>query len=118
MRLLNVIPVLMKTTIHILLFLLLSPLFFYGQITTPLINAKFGVDGDLRANYYKGAIVSGNDDWFSNGTGTGGTFVIDTTGAKAIMDAYKADASPWPVRMSSFYRTMNLLHPPFSIVGF
>lgn len=106
----------MKTTIHILLFLLLSPLFFYGQITTPSTPAKFGVDGELRANYFNGFAASGNDDWFwLNGTIGTGTFVIDTTGAKAMIDAYNADVSPWPVRMSSFYRTMS--KPSFSIIG-
>ena len=104
----------MKTTIRILLFLLLSPLFFYGQIIIPSINARFGVDGELRANYYSGAVASGNDDWFNNGTAGTGEFVIDTTGAKAIMDAYNADASPWLKRSSSFYRTMS--KPQFSVV--
>ena len=105
----------MKTTIRILLILLLSPVIFYGQITTPQINARFGVDGDLRANYNNLGVVSGNDDWFNNGTAGTGEFVIDTTGAQAMLDAYNADASPWPARMTSFYRTMS--RPPFSVVA-
>src|SRR5687768_140803 len=104
----------MKTLIHIL-FLLISPLFFYGQITTPAINARFGVDGELRANYFNGLVTSGNDDWFNNGTAGTGEFVIDTTGARAIINAYNADASPWTNRMSSFYRTMS--KPPFTVIG-
>lgn len=105
----------MKTTIRILFLLLLSPLFFYGQITTPVINARFGVDGELRANYYNGAVASGNDDWFNNGTAGTGEFVIDTTGARAMINAYNADVSPWYKRSSSFYRTMS--KPQFSIIG-
>jgi len=104
----------MKTTIRILLFLLLSPLFFYGQITTPVTNARFGVDGELRANYFNGFITTASDDWFNDGTAGTGEFVIDTTGAAAIIAAYNADASPWTTRMSTFYRTMS--KPQFSIV--
>ncbi|HKZ68390.1 MAG TPA: T9SS type A sorting domain-containing protein [Chitinophagaceae bacterium] len=105
----------MKITIHILLVLLLSPLFFYGQITTPVNNARFGVDGELRANFFNGFAASGNDDWFNNGTAGTGEFVIDTTGAAAILAAYNADVSPWTNRMSSFYRTMS--KPQFSVIG-
>lgn len=104
----------MKTTIRILLFLLLSPLFFYGQITVPQYIARFGVDGELRANYYNGFTTTAHDDWFNNGTAGTGEFVIDTTGAAAIIAAYNADAAPWTTRMSSFYRTMS--KSQFSIV--
>src|SRR5687768_12717432 len=100
----DVIPVLMKTTIRILLFLLLCPLFFYGQITSPLIKARFGVDGELRANYFDGEEAAGNDDWFNNGTPGTGVFVIDTTGAASIIAGYNSDVSPWLKRSSSFYR--------------
>jgi hypothetical protein len=109
--------ILMKTT---LLILLLSPLFFYGQITTPIIKARFGVDGELRANYFNGAVQSSNDDWFNLATGvlatdTTGKAVIDTTGARAILTGYLSDVSPWPKRMASFYRGMS--RPKFSIVN-
>jgi len=86
-----------------------------AQITTPIIKAAFGVDGDLRANYFNGFVQSGNDDWFNNGTAGTGQFVIDTNGAAAIRAAYAADVSPWPVRMSSFYRGMS--KPSFSVVN-
>jgi len=86
-----------------------------AQITTPIIKAAFGVDGDLRANYFNGFVQSGNDDWFNNGTAGTGQFVIDTNGATAIRAAYAADASPWPVRMTSFYRGM--ARPSYSIVN-
>ena len=105
----------MKTTILIVLFLLLSPLFFYGQITTPIIKARFGVDADVRANYFNGAVQAGNDDWFNNGTAGTGDFVIDTTGAASIIAGYVSDVSPWPKRTSSFYRTMS--RPPFSVIN-
>jgi hypothetical protein len=86
-----------------------------AQITTPIIKAAFGVDGDLRANYFNGFIQSGNDDWFNNGTAGTGQFVIDTNGAAAIRAGYASDVSPWPKRMSSFYRGMS--RPAYSIVN-
>jgi len=86
-----------------------------AQITTPIIKAAFGVDGDLRANYFNGFVQSGNDDWFNNGTSGTGQFVIDTNGAAAMRAAYAADVSPWPVRMSSFYRGMS--KPSFSVIN-
>src|SRR5678816_2998486 len=109
----------MKTTLLIFL-ILLSPLFFYGQITIPIIKARFGVDGDLRANYFNGAIQSSNDDWFNLATGvlatdTTGKAVIDTTGAAAILAGYLTDVSPWPRRRASFYRTMS--RPTFSVIN-
>jgi hypothetical protein len=110
----------MKTTLLIFLSILLSPLFFYGQITTPIIKARFGVDGDLRANWYKEVIQTSNDDWFNLATGvlatdTTGKAVIDTTGAKAILAGYLSDVSPWPKRMASFYRGMS--RPKLSIIN-
>ena len=105
----------MKKNLLILYILLSYPIFFYGQITTPIIKARFGVDADLRANYFNGFVQTGNDDWFNNGTAGTGEFVIDTAGAAAMITSYLADASPWPKRMSSFYRTMS--KPPFSVVA-
>src|SRR5678810_1461385 len=86
-----------------------------AQITTPIIKAAFGVDGDLRTNYFNGFVQSGNDDWFNNGTAGTGQFVIDTNGAAAIKAAYLVDPSPYNFRKSSFYRTMS--RPSFSIVN-
>ena len=54
-----------------------------AQTITPVIKANFGVEGDLRANFYNNFVQSGNDDWFNNGTAGAGAFVIDTTGAAA-----------------------------------
>ena len=98
----------MKLNLRILLFILLSPLFSEAQILTPMIKAKFGVDADLRANFYNGMLQAGNDDWFSNGASGTGTYVIDTTGAAAIVAGYATDVSPWPRRMASFFRTMRV----------
>ena len=101
----------MKTIIRFIF--LLNPAFLFAQITTPVIRANFGVDGDLRANYFNGAPQAGNDDWFNNGTPGSGLYVIDTFGAAKIVNKYLTDASPWPYRMASFYRVMS--KPTFSI---
>lgn len=103
----------MKTPL--LLFFILLTLTSFAQITTPITKAAFGVDGDLRANYFNNFIQSGNDDWFNNGTAGTGQFVIDTNGAAAIKAAYASDVSPWRKRMSSFYRGMSM--PAYSIVN-
>jgi len=84
----------------------------YSQIITPSIDANFGVDADLKANYYNNFIsVDGDDDWFLNNT-LSGIGVIDTTGAAAIVAQY---ASSTAFRYSSFYRGMSV--PPFSTVN-
>lgn len=100
----------------LLVLVVAGPLLTNAQITTPIIKARFGVDADLRANYFNGLVQTGNDDWFNLViTDTSGKSVIDTTGAAAIVAGYLTDVSPWPKRMSSFYRTMN--RPAFSIVN-
>jgi hypothetical protein len=86
-----------------------------AQITTPIIKAAFGVDADLRANYFNGFVQSGNDDWFNNGTAGTGNFVIDTTGAAAIVAGYLSDVSPWPKRMAPLFRSMS--RPQFTVVN-
>jgi hypothetical protein len=103
--------------------LLLSFSFFIlvsasAQITTPVVKAFFGVDADLKSRSVNGAIQS-SDDWFlfpgTSGTTTNGTFVIDTTGAAALVAAYAADVSPYPKRMSTFFKTMS--QPSFSVIN-
>lgn len=87
-----------------------------AQITTPMIKARFGVDADLRANFFNGSVQAGNDDWFNmNAADTTGKYVIDTTGVAAIVAGYLSDASPWPRRMASHFRTMS--RPTFSVVN-
>jgi hypothetical protein len=60
--------------------LLLVPFLASSQVTVPIVKANFGVDADLRANFFDGLILTGNDDWFRN-NGTVGAGIIDTTGA-------------------------------------
>jgi len=106
----------MKTYLLFVLIMLTNALVVYAQITTPVIKARFGVDGDLRANYTNGAVQTGNDDWYNfNAADTSGKGVIDTTGAAAILAGYRTDVSPWIKRSASFYRTMS--RPPFSVVN-
>lgn len=81
-----------------------------AQITTPVLKASFGVDGDLRANFFNG-FLSFNDDWFNNGTPGSGVFVIDTTGAAAILNQYATDLN---FRKTPFYRTMR--YPAFTTI--
>jgi len=98
----------------LLLLILFISLFANGQITTPVVRANFGVDADLRANYLQGTGVTGSaDDWFNNGTLGTGRNVIDTIGAAAVIAGYNSDASPWPKRMSTFYRGMSV--PTFTV---
>ena len=106
----------MRTTVRLVIFFLLVNTNLFAQITTPIIKARFGVDADLRANYFNGLVQTGNDDWFNlNAADTSGKYVIDTTGAAAMIAGYLSDVSPWPKRMSSFYRTMS--KPQFSIIN-
>ncbi len=69
-----------------------------AQITTPVIKANFGVDADLRANYFNGAPNSAVDDWYNNGTAGTGQFMIDTIGAAAIVSGYTTNPASrmWP----------------------
>lgn len=82
-----------------------------AQITEPGRLANFGVDADLRANYFKGAIVTGNDDWFRN-NGTVGQAIIDTTGAAYMLNRYNTVPSS---RRLPFFRNMRF--PQFSVVN-
>src|SRR6187431_169231 len=91
---------------------LMCSLILEAQITSPLIKANFGVDGELRANIFNGFIQS-SDDWFiTGGTAGAGTFIIDTTGSAAIMARYAVDLN---FRKSPFTRRMRF--PAFSTVN-
>jgi hypothetical protein len=83
-----------------------------AQITTPIIKAGFGVEADLRHNFFNGFVQSGNDDWFSKGDLGTGKYVIDTTGAAAIVAQYISNPA---LRLNTFYRGMSA--PPYSIVN-
>jgi hypothetical protein len=103
----------MKLAIRILLFIVICPAAIDAQITTPVIRANFGVDADLRSNYFNGFAQSGNDDWFwlPGSTGTG-NFMIDTTGAAAQVARYTTDVNS---RRLPFFRGMR--HPQFSVIN-
>lgn len=100
----------MKYAVFSGLFVALISLSCFSQITTPIIKAGFGVDADLRTNFFNGFVQSGNDDWYNNGTAGTGNFIIDTTGAAAIVAAYTTNPA---TRLNSFFRTMRF--PQFSV---
>lgn len=83
-----------------------------AQITTPVIKANFGVDADLKANYFNGAANSAVDDWYSDGTAGTGAFMIDTIGAAAIVSGYTTNPAS---RMWPFSRLMKPL--PYTTVN-
>lgn len=93
------------------LIFILFPAFASSQITTPVVRANFGVDADLRANFFNGSNLNGNDDWFRN-SGTPGQGIIDTTGAAFITNKYTSDAN---FRKIPFFRGMQF--PQFSVVN-
>jgi hypothetical protein len=99
----------MKTILH-LLCLTFAFTSANAQITTPLVKASFGVDGDLRANFFNGFQIF-NDDWFSNSTPGSGIFVIDTTGSANIVSRYATDPN---YRKLPFYRTMS--YPAYTTI--
>ena len=105
----------MKTFLLTVIGVVFFSVFISAQITTPIIKAGFGVDADLRANYFNGFIQNGNDDWFNNGTAGTGVFVIDTTGAASVVAGYLSDVSPWPKRMAPLFRSMS--RPKFSLIN-
>jgi hypothetical protein len=83
-----------------------------SQITNPVIRGSFGVDADLRANYFDGFVQAGNDDWFNNGTAGPGNFIIDTTGASYINKQYITNPA---TRMQPFFRGMRF--PQFTVIN-
>jgi hypothetical protein len=103
----------MKNICRILLLMLAIPLTHQGQIITPVIKANFGVDADLRCNFFNGLVQSGNDDWFKlpGSIGTG-QFVVDTTGAASILAGYTSNPS---LRKLPFYRTMRF--PNYAVIN-
>ena len=89
-----------------------SSLYIQAQITLPVKRANFGVDADLRANFFDGFTEAGNDDWFNNGTPGSGVFVIDTVGAAYILQQYTSNPS---TRMIPFFR--NMRYPQFTVAN-
>ena len=103
----------MKRALRIILFIVICPFMVNAQITTPVIRANFGVDADLRSNFINGFAQSGNDDWFwlPGSVGTG-NFMIDTTGAAAIVAGYGSNLAS---RRLPFFRGMRF--PQFAVVN-
>jgi len=95
----------MKKLLPFLLFIISSAT--YGQA----IKANFGVEGDLRANFYNKFYIFGNDDWFRKDAGPG-DFIIDTTGAAMILANYTSNPA---TRMQPFFRGMR--YPQFAIIN-
>lgn len=98
----------------IILFVAMLQLTYFSkaQITTPVIKANFGVEGDLSANFFNNAPTAAVDDWFNNyaiGTGEG---MIDSTGAADILSRYITNPE---TRKSSFSRLMAF--PPYTLVN-
>ncbi|MEO8568514.1 MAG: T9SS type A sorting domain-containing protein [Ginsengibacter sp.] len=98
--------------IFYLIILLIGGGYINAQTIGSALKAGFGVDGDLRANYYNNFVQSGNDDWFNNATPGVGASVIDTTGAAAIVARYAIDPA---FRKLPFYRGMK--YPAYSVVN-
>lgn len=97
----------------VLLFITFASATVKAQITTPIIKANFGVDADLRSNFFNGLVQSGNDDWFwlpgSLGTGQ---FIVDTAGTAALLANYASNPNS---RKLPFYRQMRF--PAYSVVN-
>lgn len=91
--------------------LLLNGQLTNAQITSPQIKARFGVDADLRSNFFNNALQAGNDDWFTNAAGSG-ISIIDTTGVAALIAQYNANPAS---RRVPLFRSMS--RPQFSIVN-
>lgn len=91
---------------------IILPYFTSGQITSPIIKANFGVDADLRANFFNNLNQAGNDDWFNRPSLGTGRQMIDTSGAAAIVAAYTSNPAS---RMWSFFRLME--PDPYSVVN-
>jgi flagellar hook assembly protein FlgD len=81
-----------------------------AQITTPQIKARFGVDADLKSNYFNEANIDMSDEWYSSGIPGTGIQVIDTTGAAKIISEYVTKPS---TLNKSLVRNMSL--PAFTI---
>jgi hypothetical protein len=105
----------MKKTVLILLIMYLCAYAGNSQIQAPVIEGKFGLDADVQSNMFvvSSSSCSDCDDWYYNeilGI-TSGLFVIDTTGAGAIVANYFSNPASVNIpfyrkmRFPSFYQT-------------
>jgi Secretion system C-terminal sorting domain len=103
----------MHRVLRILFLGIVMPCFGFSQIATAIRKANFGVDADLRANFFDGAGSAGNDDWFRLASDLGpGVGIIDSTGAAGIISRYLSNPA---TRMQPFFRGMR--YPQFSVVN-
>jgi hypothetical protein len=103
----------MKKSIVYLYAFLLNCILLNAQITTPVIRANFGIDADLRSNYFNSLVQTGNDDWFKfPGSFGTGEFMIDTNGAAVLLAQYIADPA---TRRLPFYKAMRF--PPYQVIN-
>jgi hypothetical protein len=101
--------------LSLFLFIVLANQTLTAQITSPQKKARFGVEADLRSNFYTGFVEVGSDDWFSmnNITGAGvGEYIIDTTGAAGILALYNSQPA---TRNYPFFR--NMRYPQFYVLN-
>ena len=101
----------MKTMLPLVVLLVQSTI-AAAQITSPQVKANFGIDADLRSNFFVNTPITTTDDWFPNGGTGSGRFVIDTNGAAAIYNSYLSNPA---TRNQSIVRNMSV--PPFSSVN-
>ncbi len=102
----------MKPILPFLLFIIITVNSIFGQITTPIVKANFGIEADASSNYYNNLTQPAVDDWFSYGyTGTG-QFIIDTTGAASLIGGYISNPA---TRKLSFSKLMR--QAPYSLVN-
>ncbi|MEO6732990.1 MAG: T9SS type A sorting domain-containing protein [Ferruginibacter sp.] len=94
------------------LFIAINIQFATGQITTPVVRANFGIEADLSANYFNNAPQSSVDDWYLDGHPGTGQFIIDTTGAAAMVAGYISNPAN---RTKSFSRLMH--QAPYTVVN-
>lgn len=101
--------------LSLFLFVVLAHQPLSAQIIVEQIKARFGVEADLRANFYKSFVAIGNDDWFQNDAYSGpgvGDFIIDTTGAAHILALYNSQPA---TRNYPFFR--NMRYPQFHVLN-
>jgi hypothetical protein len=91
---------------------LLLPVFLSAQITSPMVRANFGLDADLKSNFFNLLLLPGNDDWFSDGSLGSGVSVIDTTGAASIFSGYTSNPA---TKNTAFARGMR--YPVLSTIN-
>jgi hypothetical protein len=103
----------------IVLILLMATCALWGQaqVITPSVQGKFGVDADAQSNIFidNSTACTDCDDWWYDQLQNGGSsfFVIDTTGAGAIVAGYLSN--PAATANVPFYRKMR--YPAFYQTG-